>query len=119
MVVNNGYYKRYISKLIALAPTTLTQTKITKTPDGYNGFTTTKEIIPIVVGLYKNRKSMAIVQESGLVVSGSNVSIKALGEGDLEIAEGDILSSSSHKYKVSFVHRYFGICTQLELDVIE
>lgn len=115
-MVGNPYYKKYINDLINQDSTTLEMSVETRLPDGYGGFTVTRETVQIVARLYKNSRRIQFLKDSGVV---EGWLVKALVAGDVAINEGMILKSPQHSYKVVTLNTYFGICTQIELEVVE
>lgn len=111
------YYKKHIEKLINSDPTDITITRLIKTDDGYGGTIEDEITITETVTFYDRKARREVVTDYGTTYTGVNVT-KMLATGDANILEGDTFKAKNREYKVLFVNDYFGICKQIELDVI-
>ncbi len=118
---NNRYYRRYIEKLIASNPATITITRTTKTDDGYGGSDEQeKTLCPQTVTIYNQKARREIANDSGITVAYALSSVeKLLATSSADIAEGDRFTFAGRKYQVLFVKNYMDICKQAELQVVE
>lgn len=113
------YYKRFIEKLIDEDPETVTITRLAKTPDGYGGYTTSPLTVTATVRIYNKNFTRGVARESGEVIGfmAGNID-KILATADADILSGDTFSSGGKHYRVMQVNEYFGICKQVELEVL-
>lgn len=117
----NLYYKKYIEKLIATNPESITITRKKTTDDGYGGKTEeNKTLLAQTVTFYKRKSHREFVSDAGQTVGYLTSSIeKILTLFDADIQKDDVFINQGRKYKVTFVNTYLDICKQVELEVIK
>ena len=112
------YYKKYIEKLINSNPTTITIKREIKTDDGYGGSIIDKKKITETVTFYDRKARREVVSDYGTTYVGINIT-KILALFSADIIEGDTFEHEGKTYEVLYVKPYFGICKQIELEVIK
>ncbi len=116
---NSTYYKHYIQKLIGMDPATAIRKRDVKTPDGYEGYTSTKEEKSYTVRLYKMRNINHFILDSGVSAGTSTVAVaKLIADFADDIAKGDILTINDVTYRVTLVTTPSNVCKQAELEMI-
>lgn len=116
--MNTKYYKKYIEKLIATNPATITITRKVKIDDGYGGSIIDDVEITETVSFYERNARREVVTDYGTTYTGVQVT-KILTTADADIQEGDTFTYENKQYKVLFVKPYMDICKQIELEVIK
>lgn len=115
--MNVKYYKKYIDKLIASNPVTISIVTEIKVPDGYNGFKKETVITNETVTFYDIKARREVMNDHGKSYTGISIT-KILARADADIKKGDTFTVDGTKYKVFFVKNLMNICKQIELEVI-
>lgn len=118
---SNKYYRRYIEKMIAANPVTITITRTTKVDDGFGGIDEQRAMLPPqTVTIYNRKAQREIISDSGATMVYTVASVeKMLAMPDADVMEGDEFTHAGREYRVVFVNDLRGICKQAEVEAIK
>lgn len=116
--MKNGYYKKYIKKLIDFNPTEITIKRITKVDDGFGGVTETPNEVVETVAFYDSKGRREVISDYGKTYTGISIT-KMLAEYDTEIYKDEKFTANGTEYKVFHVQPYLDVCKQIEVEVIK
>lgn len=115
--MNKRYYRKYIEKLIAANPSTITIKRKEKIDDGYGGEEIEDVEITETVRFYERKARREVATDYGTTYVGVQVT-KLLALYGADIREKDTFVYEGKTYRVLYVEPYFDICKQIELEVI-
>lgn len=117
-MVGKEYYKKHIDRLINFNPYSITFNRVIEIDNGYGGYTTSPATAENTVTLYDRKTRREVISDYGISYSGVGVT-KILAKGDADILKDDTFELEGSQYKVLIVKDYFGICKQVEMEVIK